>query len=239
MANINGFGTHSITLMNMMLGKSQGKNSVSAPSAKKSNANASFQISGSMTSDSASITSGSYSVARYDNAPFQSSSMMRLPAYSRETQMYPDTLFFTKSEPAMTDDEFKQAVIALAKEEKEKGIPWGTSAALRELKEQYVSVVSPDRHGISANSDFMIPSNANHFLAKIVDDKTGESVGEYEGGKGWIISYTKAERSRMDEIGMLYYNAYWGNDDAGSGSSSTAGKSELDVNASINVDIKA
>jgi len=57
--------------------------------------------------------------------------------------------FCTKTAPAMSEEEVREAIIEQAKKDAAKGICGGESAGYRNLIKSYISVASQDRKGIS------------------------------------------------------------------------------------------
>jgi uncharacterized protein YnzC (UPF0291/DUF896 family) len=71
---------------------------------------------------------------------------LTLPSFKKSTGMY------TKTEPAMSDEELKEAISKIAREDAEKGLFHSETKEYSDLRKEYISSVSPDRESIITNS---------------------------------------------------------------------------------------
>lgn len=141
--------------------------------------------------------------------------------------------FDTKTEPKMSDEEYKAAIIRQAQKDAPTGKFGVTCSGFRELLDSYVSVVSPDRKGIITSVMNCIAGLKNPFqpkLPKILSlldvltgkkefskdqkltyaefkDSNGEVVASYCDGK-WEAFSTKAEDARNSEFYGIYKDAW-------------------------------
>jgi hypothetical protein len=69
-----------------------------------------------------------------------------LPDFKKNTGMY------TKTEPSMSDEELKEAISKVAREDAEKGQFQNPTRAFLDLRKEYVSSASPERENIITNS---------------------------------------------------------------------------------------
>jgi hypothetical protein len=145
---------------------------------------------------------------------------------------YTDFNFNTKKAPAMSDEEYKEAIIEQAQKDQSVGKFQSESAGFRSLVKSYVSSVSPDRKSIITEGLTAIFKNNNsqpktlnliEYLFGSVKyckvatdvsyaefyDSNGEMVASYSNGK-WISYGTKAENSRESELWGIY-NEAWNN----------------------------
>lgn len=89
---------------------------------------------------------------------------IRLPDFKNSTYMN------TKTEPAMSDEEFKKAIIELAKKDAEKGQFHNETKEYFELMKGYVSSVSPDRESVVTSSIKQIFGKTNS-KEPVIDEK--------------------------------------------------------------------
>ena len=128
--------------------------------------------------------------------------------------------FYTKREPAMSDEEFEKAIVALALEYAEKMVEIGnsgksasminrelfnfgqefTNGKKAELEVLYVSVVSPDRKSAYAKADFTTSNKVYGNERNIF----GENELMSWGPSGWSISPTPAEEKRVGKFNSLF-----------------------------------
>jgi hypothetical protein len=59
---------------------------------------------------------------------------------------------YTKTEPSMSDEELKEAIAKIAREDAEKGLFQNQTKIFLDLEREYISSVSPDRENIITNS---------------------------------------------------------------------------------------
>lgn len=123
----------------------------------------------------------------------------------------------TKTDPAMSEEEYKQAIVEQAKEDAAKGICGGESTGYQSLMKSYVSVVSPDRKGIIAEASQSLRLNGQVSFLEI-KDSSNNLIAQYSQNNGWMMIMTKAEAARTSEFGYIYMvawrDAYYGNDDS-------------------------
>ena len=129
--------------------------------------------------------------------------------------------FYTKREPAMSDEEFEKAIKALAVEYAEKMIEIGNSGKSSSiinkelfdfgygfvngkkaaLEVQFVSVVSPDRKAAYAKADFTNTYSVNG------NEKTisgGNELMQWSNQSGWSIIPTDAEVGRISKFTNIF-----------------------------------
>jgi len=127
----------------------------------------------------------------------------------------------TKSEPAMTDEEFENAIKALAVEFAEKSLEIGNSGKsssminkelfnftqsfingkYAELENQYVSVVSPDRKAAYANANF---KDSNKVYGNEVSYRGDNELMHWNPSLGWATVTTVAEEERTGKFTRLF-----------------------------------
>ena len=127
----------------------------------------------------------------------------------------------TKTDPAMSEDEYKKAIVEQAKEDAANGICSGESSGYQKLMKSFISVVSPDRRGIIAKSfkSLRIPEKSNYLEIK---DSNNDVIAHYSKHNGWTMIGTNAEAARCREFCAIYmsawgdaYDAYFGKDNSG------------------------
>ncbi len=139
----------------------------------------------------------------------------------------------TKSEPAMSEDKYHEAIIEQAKKDFAAGKFQSDSAGFRSLEKSYTSVVSPDRKGIITNGLTAVYKNVRlapdpvsliELLlgeGSVKHDKSGKEltyaefydsegnmVASYDRGK-WQSCLTPDEAARKIEMATIY-NKAWG-----------------------------
>lgn len=114
----------------------------------------------------------------------------------------------TKSAPAMSEDEYKKAIIELAKKDAASGDFGGeNSGAYRELKKSFVSVASPDRKSIiSANMRSFFTKEKVTFAE--FKDGAGNIIAHYSSNNGWTMIATRSEIARESEFDAIYNEAW-------------------------------
>jgi hypothetical protein len=108
---------------------------------------------------------------------------VRLPNFNNSVEMY------TKTEPSMSDEELKEAIAKIAREDAAKGQLQNQTKEFLDLKKEYIASVSPDREGIVTNSTkqiFEIAANINSpksknkgqalTLLELLMDKEGKKI---------------------------------------------------------------
>jgi len=116
----------------------------------------------------------------------------------------------TKSAPTMSEEKYKEAIIAQAKKDFENGKFGGhENASYRTLKKSFVSVVSPDRKGSIAQMlrqlPFMQRGNVSYLEVK---DAKGNITSTYSPHNGWHAIGTREERNRESEFNTIYTEAW-------------------------------
>jgi hypothetical protein len=85
---------------------------------------------------------------------------IKLPDFRKSTEMY------TKTEPSRSDEELKEAIAKIAREDAEKGQCCNQTKEWFDLKKEFMSSVSPDRESIVNNSTKQIFANTNSIKSK-------------------------------------------------------------------------
>jgi hypothetical protein len=78
----------------------------------------------------------------------------------------------TKTESSRSDEELKEAIAKIAREDAEKGQLQSQTKEFLDLKKEYVSSVSPDRESIITNSTKQIFANADSIKSKTKEHAT-------------------------------------------------------------------
>lgn len=113
----------------------------------------------------------------------------------------------SKTDPAMSEDEFIEAIRAQAKSDFENGYRRGGSAASGDLMRQYIQVVSPDRKGLYDANMAKTGGKLNETHA-IWDD--GERVMTFNTMMNkWMFNGTSKEMDRMQQYYEIYNDAYF------------------------------
>jgi hypothetical protein len=79
---------------------------------------------------------------------------------------FKDVRMYTKTEPLRSDEEIKEDIARIAREDAEKGKFHNQTKEYLELKKEYISPVSPDRESIITNSTKEIFANADAIKSK-------------------------------------------------------------------------
>lgn len=111
----------------------------------------------------------------------------------------------TKSAPAMSEDEYKQAIIELAQKDAAKGKFHNTEGNNKEymaLKKSFVSVASPDRRGIIAAASRGIWGKGTVTFAEF-KDKAGNVIAHYSPNNGWAMIGSPAKNARESEFDSI------------------------------------
>nr|WP_315020143.1 hypothetical protein [uncultured Aminipila sp.] len=145
---------------------------------------------------------------------------------------YTDFHFNTKTEPVMSDEGYRTAIIEQAKKDLAAGKFQSESAGFRNLVKSYVSAVSPDRKRMISQGLAAVFKNNNpqpktlnlidYLLGSVkykkevknvsyaeFNDSNGEMVATYSNG-GWTFYGSKAENARESELWCIYNDA-WNN----------------------------
>ncbi len=127
----------------------------------------------------------------------------------------------TKTDPAMSEEAYKEAIVKQANEDVANGVCGGESSGYRRLLKSFVSVVSPDRRGIIAKSfkSLRIPEKSNYLEIK---DSNNHVIAHYSKHNGWTMIGTDIELSRSRDFSAIYmstwsdaYKANLGKDNSG------------------------
>jgi hypothetical protein len=149
----------------------------------------------------------------------QSSPAYNLSLSGPKTPMWDG--FYTKREPAMSDEEFEKAIVALAIEYAEKAIEIGNSeksasminrelfnfgqefthGKYAALEVQYVSIVSPDRKAAYAKTDFTNNYSVYGDEKNIFGEDQLMRWNPYNGWSTWI---TPAEEKRIGKFTNIF-----------------------------------
>jgi len=119
-----------------------------------------------------------------------------LPDFTKSTGMY------TKTEPSMSDEELKEAIAKIAREDAEKGLLQNQTKAFLDLRKEYISSVSPNRESIITNSMKQInsiiqtlektnsPKQAKTLMQFIMDMEKGnyQIINGYGNGYGKLCT---------------------------------------------------
>jgi len=116
----------------------------------------------------------------------------------------------TQTTPTMSDEEIKEAVRAQAREDAARGVFDWHGENFTNLRESFISSVSPNRHSIVASHPAMI---ANMMFGgaqpqMLLLNFGGEIVGGFDAGRGWSASITRAEAARQQMISDVYHDAW-------------------------------
>jgi hypothetical protein len=107
---------------------------------------------------------------------------LTLPSFKKSTGMY------TKTESTMSDEELKEAIEKIAREDAEKGLFQNQTKAFLDLKREYISSASPERESIITNSIKEIdsikrtlaktnsPEHATTLLQLLMDKEKGNKI---------------------------------------------------------------
>ncbi|MBK3496366.1 hypothetical protein JFL43_16165 [Viridibacillus sp. YIM B01967] len=112
----------------------------------------------------------------------------------------------TKSAPAMSEEKYKEAIIAQAKKDFENGKCGGhKNPSYMTLKNNFVSVVSPDRKGSIVQALRQLPfmQRGNVSYLEVMDAR-GNINSTYSPHYGWHAIGTRAEHLRESEFLMRF-----------------------------------
>ena len=112
----------------------------------------------------------------------------------------------TKSAPAMSEEKFKEAIIAQAKKDFENGKFGGhNNSSYMVLKNSFVSVVSPDRKSSIAQMIRQIPALQRGKVSYLeIKDAKGNLTSTYSPHNGWHAIGTKEEQRRESAFDAIY-----------------------------------
>lgn len=116
----------------------------------------------------------------------------------------------TKTAPAMSEDKYKEEIIALAKKDAANGKFGGhKNPSYMVLKKSFVSVVSPDRKSMIAEAlrqlPFMQRGKVNYLEIK---DSSGDIIASFSPNNGWHSIGSKSEIQRESEFDAIYTGAW-------------------------------
>ncbi|MDR2157266.1 MAG: hypothetical protein LBO81_05755 [Clostridiales Family XIII bacterium] len=143
-----------------------------------------------------------------------------------------DSFYFnTKTPPAMSDEKYREAIVAQAQKDAAAGKFQTESNEYKKLMKSYVSVASPDRkaiitnglHRLSGVSDTLDLTGRKPNLIDILFGNTeftekgrlsyaefkadGKIIAKYANG-GWTLYPTDAENARTSEFLQIYNDAW-------------------------------
>jgi len=116
----------------------------------------------------------------------------------------------TKTEPAMSEDRYKESIIELAKKDAANGKFGGhKNASYMVLKKSFVSVVSPDRRSVITAALRQVPFMQQGKVSYLnIKDSGGNTVVTFSGNNGWHSIGSKAEIQRESEFDAIYTGAW-------------------------------
>lgn len=113
----------------------------------------------------------------------------------------------TKTAPAMSEEEYREAIIEQAKKDAAKGICGSESAGYRNLMKSYVSVSSPDRKGIITKASQSLTGKGRISFAEF-KDAGNNVIAHYSQNNGWTMVMTQSEMARTSEFSAIYVGAW-------------------------------
>jgi len=132
---------------------------------------------------------------------------IRLPDFRKSTEMY------TRTEPSRSDEELREAIIKIAREDAEKGQCANQTKEWFDVKKEFMSSVSPDRESIVTNSTKQMFANVNSHksikeehartLLELLMDK------EIDKNKSNVVNINSATHKACFENGNLTYAEYY------------------------------
>lgn len=114
----------------------------------------------------------------------------------------------TKSPPEMSEDEYKEAIISMAKEDATRGI-FAENPIYMKLKRSFVSVAAPDRKGMISNAlraIHLMGSEPIRFAE--FKDCFGNVIAHYSPQNGWRGIATPSEIVRESQFDAIYNDAW-------------------------------
>lgn len=113
----------------------------------------------------------------------------------------------TKSEPAMSEKEFEDAIIAQARSDAQNGLRRVQSNESASLLQSYMQVASPDRKGIY---DYAMEQTGGKMNKSFAFWEGSNAVLRYHPGeKEWMTVGTEAESARKQQFYKIYNEAYF------------------------------
>jgi hypothetical protein len=116
----------------------------------------------------------------------------------------------TKTTPTMSEEQYKEAIIELAKKDVASGkcsTSGNNNFEFMSLKKSFVSVVSPDRRSIIAAASRKLVEKGEVTFAEFRDN-TGNIIASYCPTNGWTMSGTSAENARDVKFDAIYTAAW-------------------------------
>ncbi len=117
----------------------------------------------------------------------------------------------TKTAPAMSDDQYKEAIIALAQKDVANGkcsTSGDNNVEYMTLQKSYVSVVSQDRRSIIAAASRKLTGQEEVTFAEFKDNDGNIIAGYCPATTGWTMSGTPAEQAREGKFFTIYHDAW-------------------------------
>ncbi len=119
-------------------------------------------------------------------------------------------VFGTKTAPAMSEEQYKEAIIELAKKDAASGkcsTSGDNNFEFMSLKKSFVSVVSPDRRSIIAAASRKLANQGEVTYAEF-KDSDGNIIAQYSPNDGWAMSGTPDEFARSVKFDTTYAAAW-------------------------------
>jgi len=136
----------------------------------------------------------------------------------------------TKSTPAMSDEEFEDAIREIARKNYKTGRQAAHSNDLNKLMRQYISVASPDRKAIFEDSMKKTGGKMNAALSFF--DASGKMTMSYSVKTfQYYAYYTPEEDARVSAFSIIYADEISKLSKGGSTASATSSKSSFDAKA--------
>lgn len=231
MAGITGMNANTANMMSQMFSANAGGKKVAGSSSFNVSSNIATSISSTFNLNRG--TSSAYKLAvTYDNDLTGKTYNMSLPPYKG----------LTKSEPTLTADELREAIVTLAKDASASGKDYTeTAKRAHELIEKHICSVSPDRAGIAAKGSISVPANCNSFSARMVgENNSDDCIGIYQPHIGsWITLLTRDEINASKPFGDLFYKTFYGLDSSDGSGSKNSTSVNVTKSSSTSVDYKA
>jgi hypothetical protein len=169
--------------------------------------------------------------------------------------------FYTKTASTMSNEKYKEAIIAQAQKDEARGVSYSKSPESMSLMKSYTSVASPDRKAIITNGLNQLFGNSNALAVKKAShlnlieillgktqftnkgskaqltyaefkDSNGNVIADYANG-GWTMYPTAAENARSDEFLQIYRSAWESSHNGNGTSTQPSGVSEQSIDIVI------
>ncbi|MDR0517927.1 MAG: hypothetical protein LBH25_12865 [Fibromonadaceae bacterium] len=129
---------------------------------------------------------------------------LRLPDFKNNAML-------TKTESSRSDEELKEAIVKIAREDAEKGQLQSQTKEFLDLRKEYISSVSPDRESIITNSTKQIFANVNLIKQKNEGLSTTllELLMDKEGNKIKVINMNNSAYKVCFEDDKLTYAGFY------------------------------